>query len=424
MKRKILRKILRFLTEKIVNKYDPLIIAVTGSVGKTSTKDAIYTTLKRYKNIRKSSKNFNTDIGAPLVFLGVDDPGKDLKSWLLIIWKGVKLLIKKKKAYPEVIVMEMAADHKGEIEYLTEFIKPHISVVTAIGEIPVHLEFYNDINELIKEKSLIVKNTRKGGAVILNADDGRVFQMKGRAKTGVKTYGLSSRAEIRGNKIKFTGTEDEPRGVKLSVTHGTEEHEILLPNVFDDGSIYSVLASIGVGISMGIPVYRLVESCKGFKPPKGRMRLIKGDGFNIIDSSYNAAPSSTEIALKALKKAPGKRKIAVLGDMLELGNLSTRAHQNIAKKCQFLDILVTIGKDSELIGQALKEEGFEGDVFHYESSKEAAKKMKEIVEANDLILVKGSQSIRAEKVIEELMVGEPKKELVRQYYPWKKDEEN
>ena len=424
MKSGILKVLLKKITEKIINKYNPLIVAVTGSVGKTSTKDAIHTTLNRYKNSRKSSRNLNTEIGAPLVFLGIEEPGHSVKEWLLILAKGVKLILKKDKNYPEIIVMEMAADKPGDIEYLTSFIKPHIGVVTAIGETPVHLEFFKNVNEVVKEKSLLAKHTKKGGTVLLNADDGRVFQMKGRSKAKVKTFGLSERAEIRADNIKYTGDEKDPRGVEFLITHDTEEHTVELPNVFDEGTVYSVLAAIGVGIAVGIPVYRLVESCKKVEPPKGRMKIIEGENFNMIDSSYNAAPKSTELAVKTLEKLPANRKVAVLGDMLELGDHSKKAHKEIGEMINFLSVLVTIGEDSELIGKAAKENGFTGDIYHFEKAEEASEKLDEIVRENDLILVKGSQSIRTEKVIEELMTGDPEKNLVRQYYPWKGDGES
>ena len=424
MKSEILKRILRRITKKIITKYNPLIVAVTGSVGKTSTKDAIYTTLNRYKNTRKSSRNLNTEIGAPLVFLGVSEPGHSFKEWFFILIKGLKLIIKRDKNYPEIIVMEMAADKPGDIQYLTEFIKPHIGVVTAIGETPVHLEFFKDVDDVVKEKSLLVKHTKRGGTVLLNGDDGRVFQMKGRSKAKVKTFGLSNRAEIRAKNLQYIGDKDDPCGVKFSITHDTEEHTVELPNVFDEGTIYSVLAAIGVGVSIGIPVYRLVESCKKTMPPKGRMRVIKGKNFNIIDSSYNAAPKSTELAVKTLEDLPANRKMAVLGDMLELGDQSEKAHKKIGEMVNFLSILITVGDDSKLIGEAAKENGFTGEIYHFKNSEKAADRLEELIRENDLILVKGSQSIRTEKIIERLMVGDPKKELVRQYHPWKKNGES
>ncbi len=419
MKRKILQHILRKITKRIIKKYNPLIVAVTGSVGKTSTKDAIYTTLNKYKNSRKSSGNLNTEVGAPLVFLGVDEAGKDWKEWLTILWKGLKLILKKDKNYPEVIVMEMAADHRGDIDYLTSFIKPHISAVTAIGETPVHLEFYENVNEIVKEKSILVRETKKGGSVILNADDGRVFQMKGRAKTTVKTFGFSDRAEIRAKDLKLTGNKNNPAGVEFTLNYDTEEHKVELPNVFDRGSVYSVLIAIGVGIAAGIPVYRLVESCKGYTPPKGRMRFIEGEKCLIIDSTYNAAPKSVELALETVNKLEAKRKVAVLGDMLELGEASKETHRQIGDKVQFLDVLITIGKDSKEI-----QNKFNKEKYHFENSEEAAGKIENIIKDNDLVLVKGSQSIRTEKVVERIMKEKPDDLLVRQYYPWKTNEEN
>ncbi len=421
MKRKTLQYILKVITARIIKKYSPLIIAVTGSVGKTSTKEAIYVTLKRYKKIRKSNKNFNTEVGVPLVFFGVDKPGETTKEWLSIIWKGLLLLIKKEKNYPDMIVMEMAADKPGDIEYLTGFIKPNIGVVTAIGEKPVHLEFYKNVNEIVKEKSLLVKHTKKGGTVVLNADDGRVFQMKGRSKTEVKTFGLSKRAEIGGSEVKFVGGKKKPEGIKFFALSDTEKHEVELPHIFDKGSAYSVLAALAVGVSVGIPIYRLVESCSDLKPIKGRMNLVKGDGFWIIDSSYNASPKSMKLALDTLKELPGKRKVAILGDMLELGDFSEKAHKEIGEEVSFLDLLITVGKDSKLISKAGRDKS-KLKTFHFETADEAVMKVPELLSKNDLVLVKGSQSIRTEKIIEKIMVGDPKKELIRQEKKWKNNQ--
>lgn len=419
MKSAMLKIILKWLTVKIINKYRPYIIAITGSVGKTSTKDAIYLTIGKYRNVRKSNKNFNTETGAPLVFLGAKEAGQDFKSWFLIIWQGFKLILRKDKNYPEVIIVEMAADQKGDIDYLTSFIKPSIGIVTAIGETPVHLENYSNVDAIVKEKSLLVKNTKKGGKVLLNADDGRVFQMKGRAKAKTVTFGFSKRAELRASDIKFTGNKKNPAGLKFKFSHQTEEHMVQLPNVFDKGTVYSVLAAFGAGIVLGIPIYRMVESCKKIVPPKGRMRLIKDKKYLIIDSSYNAAPESTKMALRTLEALPAKRKVAVLGDMLELGDASKEAHNKIGELTGFLDLLITVGNASNEIGKS-----FRGEYFHFNNAEEAANKISKLLKKDDLILVKGSQSIRTEKIIEKIIKGDPRKLLVRQNYPWKKNEHN
>lgn len=418
MKEKLLKRALKILTVGIINKYDPIVVAITGNVGKTSTKDAIYDILKQHKSVRKSKKNYNTEFGAPLVFFGIDNPSQSAKGWLKILLRGLTLLFKRDPNYPNIIVMEMAADRKGDIEYLTDFIKPQIGVVTAIGDVPVHIEYFEDVNELVKEKSFLVKRTKKEGKVVLNADDGRVFQMKGATDGQADTYGFSDRAEIQAGEISKMD-KDEPGGIKFDITYKTEEHTVKLPKIIDEGSVYAILAAIGVGLSLDIPLYRLIDTCKEFKSPRGRMRLIEGMNSTwIIDSSYNAAPLSTELALGALKNLTGQRKIAVLGDMLELGDESEEAHREIGEQTSFLDILITVGEDSEYIGE---EAGDSSDIFHFDDSEEAASKLKEILQPEDLILVKGSQAVRTEKVIEAIMKNKEKAEdlLVRQYPPWK-----
>ncbi len=420
MKSKILKKILGWLTIKILKKYNPTVIAITGSVGKTTTKDAIFTLLEGERKVRKSEENFNTDIGVPLAFIGVKGPGNSFKEWLSIIFKGLKLIIFKDKDYPNYLVVEMAADRKGDIDYLTNIAPPDIGVVTAIGDIPVHIEFFENVNEIIKEKSLLVKKLKRGGRAILNADDGRVFQMKGRTRGKVTTFGKSKQADFKIKEINFLGKE-KPEGARLSISYKTQEHQIDLPHVFDRGTIISISAALSLAASLKIPLYRLSEKASKIVPPKGRMRLLEGvNNSYILDSSYNSAPSSNRKALEALKELPGKRKVAFLGDMLELGDYALRAHKEAIKEAHFVDVLITIGDNFKEVSNL-----FKGESYHFSNSKEALKKARGIIKEGDLVLVKGSQGIRTEKIVEALLKdsSKAKKVLVRQNYPWIKDEE-
>lgn len=415
--RTVLKKILKIITILIINKYSPLIIAVTGSVGKTSTKDGIYTSFSGFFNIRKSEGNLNTEFGAPLVFLKVSKSGENLKEWIFIILKGVWLIVKKDRNYPEIVVVELAADKPGDIEYLTKFIKPDIAVVTAIGDVPVHIEAYKNSEEVVKEKENIVKALKKEGIAVLNFDDPYVSSMKASKKI---TFGFKEGADVFIKKFETKSI----KGSSLIIEYKKEEFPLFLSSCIGDSFAYISASIFAVGVALKIDSEKIKEMIEKIRPAKGRLTIIKGIKDTIIlDGSYNASPSSMMSALRALQEINGNKKIAVLGDMLELGKFSSEEHRKIGRFAkEVADYIITVGSWSEEVKKAAVLNNFEKEkVFAFKNTEEAIKKLEEIVEKEDVILIKGSQGIRTEKIVFSIMRDSERADelLVRQNKFWK-----
>ncbi|RJQ13631.1 hypothetical protein C4553_03075 [Candidatus Parcubacteria bacterium] len=428
MFKKILHIILKPLAKAVINKYKPTIIAITGSVGKTSTKEAIFCLLSKYYKTRHNARSYNNEIGVPLSILGFESPGKNVFLWFFIFLKTTWMILLKQKGYPEILVLEFGADRPRDIGYLTSFVKPDIGVVTAVGEIPVHVEFFAGPQEIAKEKSEIVKPISSSGHAILNYDDDVVFDMKQVTKARVIGFGFGEGALVRAKSLKIDKLSGKSFGTSCVIQYNDQSEKVFLPNIFGKQQIYSILAACGVGIAMGISLKDCIFGIKNFETPPGRMKLISGikQSF-IIDDSYNAAPASMHAALDVLGTLSAKRKIAVLGDMRELGRYSFEAHEAVGDRvAKVADILVAIGDKGKIIAEHAKERGLDSkQIFWFDLSalelEAASKKLQAIIKPGDLILVKGSQAMRLEKVIEEIMAQpeNAKRLLVRQDKAWK-----
>ncbi len=413
----ILKKILKVVTILIIKKYHPLIIAVTGSVGKTSTKDGIYTSFSGFFDIKKSEGNLNTEFGAPLVFLKAQKSGENLKEWMIIILKGIWLIIKKDKNYPEMIVVELGADKPKDIEYLVEFIKPDIAVVTAIGDVPVHIEAYKNSGEVVNEKEKMVKALKEGGTAVLNFDDHHVSSMKAKNKV---TFGFKKGADVFIKKFETTSL----KGSSLVLEYGRKEFPIFLSLCIGDSFAYIAASIFAVGVVLNVNPEKMVEMIEKIRPAKGRLTVIKGIKNTIIlDGSYNASPSSMMSALKALKEIKGKRKIAVLGDMLELGKFASEEHKKTGRyAAEVADYIFAVGDWSEELRKAVIQNNLKKErVFAFKNVVEVIKKIEEIIEEEDIILIKGSQGIRTEKIVFAIMRDPERADelLVRQNKFWK-----
>ena len=384
MKKRLLQKILGFITKKIVGKYQPKVVAITGSVGKTSTKNAISLLLKKYFTLWETSGNLNTEFGVPLTFIGKKEGGgSSIWEWIKIIISGIGLILKKKKDYPEVVVVEMGADKPGDISYLTGLVRPSIGVVTMIGKTPVHIENYESLEELTNEKSKIVEVLEKDGYAILNFDDPLIKKMGEKINAKVIYFGFSEGADVR--------IEDFTTGIK-GTSFKCNTQQIYLPYCLGKPFVYSVAASFACGIALGLDLKKAGDIFKDLKPEKGRMNLIRTNDYFILDDSYNASPASTKSALETLRDLPGKRRIAVLGDMKELGEESLQSHKEIGELAsQVCDFFITVGDLAS-----------EMNASNYKTNKEAVEKIKSILRPGDLILVKGSRSMKMEEIVEEI----------------------
>ncbi len=437
--KKTLIYILMIESRLVIRKYKPRIIAVTGSVGKTSTKDAIYAVLasadlpgrEMIKHVRKSEKSFNSEIGVPLTILGVGNAWKDPLGWLSNMMRGLELVFTRND-YPDILVLEVGADHPGDIENLVKWLHPDVAVITKVGDVPVHVEFFGLPEAVLREKIFLAKGVRNGGTVILYADDDKLKNQRFEGRKAM-TYGTSSDALVRGSSpallYSAESARKKPIGISFNLEYAGDSVPISLYGVLGIQHVYPILAAAAVGLNQGDALRKIAEFINAFKPPRGRMNLIDGmDDSTIIDDTYNSSPTALAVALAALADVEGaQRKVAVLGDMMELGKYSTEQHHKagalVAKSLDPArgDLLVTVGQRAKGIRDGAIEAGMsEASILSFDDSNAAALKLKTMVKTGDAILIKGSQSPRLERVTKALMAdpSHAGELLVRQEKEW------
>lgn len=384
-----------------LKKYNPKIIAITGSNGKTSAKEAVFAVLKNKYKVRKSEKNYNTEIGVPLSVFGVEAPRSKF-GWSIALLKSIKETYFAKNI-PEILILEMGADKPGDIKYLTGFIKPDIAIVTAIGDFPVHVAAYGGPKAVAEEKSQLVKVLETNGVAILNFDDKAVLDMQEKTRGHIFTFGLENGADIKA--IEMQNNFGDFSGISFKMEFDGKVVPAKIENVYGKPAVYAALAAIAVGEVMNMNLIEIADALKEYKTPKGRLNLIKGiNGSYILDDTYNASPLSVMSALEVLKDLPAKRKIAALGDMKELGKYSEEAHIVIGKEtAKIADYIFTVGDQAEFIAQGALANGFKKEnIFKFKKSSEAGKALRDMTIEGDLILAKGSRSMKMELIVEEI----------------------
>lgn len=426
--KKIIEKILKIFAQAIIEKYKPLVIGITGSIGKTSTKEAVFTVLSGKNNVRRNIKNYNNEIGVPLTIIGAEAQGRSILGWLNVFFKAVSLLIMKNKNYPEVLILEMGVDHPGDIDYLTEIVKCQIGIVTFIGT--AHLEYFNTVEKIQKEKGRLIESLNRDGYAILNYDNEKAREIKNISKVKTLTYGFDAKADIRAQEVISSFDKNNIlQGTSFKLSYRGSSVPVFLPGILGNNAVYFSLAGAAVGIIQGMNLIDISQALRNYKSPRGRMNLMAGiKNTLIIDDTYNSSPAAAVAALGILKEIPAaddKRKIAVLGDMLELGGYSEEGHQDVGKYLakMKIDKLITVGEYSRDIDRGAKEAGMNEDaIFHFADVSSAGRFLQEIMEEGDLVLIKGSQGMRMEKIVKEVM-AEPEKAselLVRQDVGWQK----
>jgi len=414
--KRLLQTILRSFTKLILWKYKPTIIAITGSVGKTSTKEAIFAVLATQIHSRKSENNYNNEIGVPLSVIGARSGNKNILRWFWVLLKGLVVFVFP-LPYPKVLVLEMAADRPGDIAYLSKLATPFISVVTTVG--PSHLKYFKRIEKIASEKSGLVEALPSEGVAVLNYDD-QFVQAMAMKHSGISLlFGLDKDADLLATDIYHK--ED---GLAFKLHYHGNVVPIHLPGVIGLPNVYVALAAAGVGLAMNMNLVEVSRALGEYQSPPGRLRLLPGvKSTLIIDDTYNAAPASAVAALEALSKLPGNRKIAVLGDMAELGEFTEDGHRNVGAKVVDYGInwLVVVGPKSKFIADQAKHMGYpEKSVLEFETADEARKPVENLIEPGDIVLIKGSQSVRMEKIVKEIM-AEPHRAgelLCRQDKTW------
>lgn len=426
--KKIIVTIITWQAQCILKRYKPKIIAVTGSVGKTSTKDAIFTILSKFKTVRKSEKSFNSEIGLPLTILGVPNGWNNFFIWFENIIIGFYLIIWK-QSYPEYLVLEIGVGKPGDIKKnVLPWLKTDIVVITHFPDRPVHVEFFGSVDKIIEEKSALIYTLKKDGILVLNHDDEKVYSLHYKSKNKTVSYGMAENATyhcIHPNYLyKKRNDVNIPNGINFKLEYEGNVFPVNLPNFISMDHIGHTLAALACSCEIGCDLLTSIKTLEDYKTPPGRLSLIEGINNSIIlDDTYNSSPIAMEAALKVLKDISAKRKIAVLGDMLELGKFTEEEHKNIGSVINSIaDILVTVGPRAKFIAESALDHDFpQKNVYIFDSHLTASKFLEGIVESGDVILIKGSQGVRLEKVVESIMINKENKTslLCRQDREWR-----
>ncbi len=416
------QRMLANLARQILAKHKPKIIGITGSVGKTSTRDAIYAVVSTAFSVRKGEKNFNNEFGLPFAVLGVSGPERNIFKWLMVFIKGYFTLWI--GGYPKVLILEMGVDKPGDMDYLLSIAKPDISVLTNIGL--AHYEFFQTMEAVAQEKGKLVEalnHSNQNGVAILNADNDLVKQQAIKATSkGAKiiTYGFTD-SDVR---VKIDSEQfSAPASTTLEViTHYNSfkatVKAIGLPH------LSSCAAAVAVGLNLNISQEDIIKGLSKYRPMTGRLNFLAGIKKTlIIEDSYNASPDSVKAALQILRRAPQSKKVVVLGDMLELGGVSEQFHKQIGELVADLnpDKFFVVGELAKHMLDGSVEAGFdESKITWFKNSHIAKDIIRDQIEPESIILVKGSQGVRMERISKELLLDpmSATNVLPRQYGAW------
>ena len=359
--------------------------------------------------------------------------------WLKVIAVSLwRLIFGSRSQYPEILILEYGADRPRDIKYLLEIVRPNISIITAIGDIPVHVEFFAGPEDVAREKARLIEQLPAAGFAILNYDDKTVMDLKEKTRAHVMTFGFGKGAEVRitnfENKtengltllttgglarlrhashlpatasrvLQAGGGAGRPVGVFFKLEYGSNFVPVRIDGAFGKTQGYASGVAGAVGVIFGLNLVKISEALRDYEPPPSRMQLLVGiKNTYVIDDSYNASPLSMHAALDTLKSLPGKRKIAVLGDMLEIGKYAIEAHEYMGRLAgKFVDVLITVGPRAKFIAESAREAGIKkNNIYSFDVVDEALKPTQNLIKKGDLILVKGSRAMRLDKVVEEI----------------------
>jgi UDP-N-acetylmuramoyl-tripeptide--D-alanyl-D-alanine ligase len=347
-------------------------VAITGSVGKTTTKEATAATLGARYRVLRTLASYNNEIGVPLTFL-------------------------RQEPTHEVAVIELGFYVPGEIADLSRLVRQRVGIVTTIPEIPVHFARTPNVDAIVSGKAELVEALPTDGVALLNADDPRVRGMRSRTRARVVLYGESPDAEIRATDVRDLGLE----GIRFTVNAAGERAEAHLP-LPGRHLLTTALAAIGAAVALDVPLDEAAVGLSTLERPAHRMSVRRTADLVVIDDSYNASPAAVHAALAVLRNVRGRR-VAVLGDMLELGSLSVGAHEAVgADVARSADVIVAVGELAATIAAAAERNGLR-EVHRAADGGEALVRLRQLLRPGDTVLVKGSRALALDKLADALV---------------------
>ncbi len=422
--KKIIIQILRIEAWVILKKNKPKIIAITGTVGKTTTKDILYAGLEDLFFVRKTPKGYNSDIGVLLSVLGLKTGSVSFFIWVKNIWKGFVNIFKMK--YPEILILEVGASYPGEIKKNAKLLKPDIVVLTRLPKIMAHMEFFKNRQQFVDEKLSLVSFAKRNAIIVYNADDETLVKELREEKCNFKTkIGFGKNSDFWFKEILIKEDEKKhPIGFEFILNSG---QNFFLKGVLGEHFGYSLSSLFAISDILNLDNKKIVKSLqKNFKPAPGRMRIFEGVSESvIIDDSYNALPESVKNGAKILSQIKTNgRKIYVLGKLAELGNWSEKSYKQAIEYIKSVaDILILVNDEGlgekNINNNDFKEVYFFNDVNNdfLINTEKAGKFLKKILKKGDVVIFKGSRhSTGFEAAIQYLLKNErDKKQLVQDY---------
>jgi len=349
-----------------------IIVGITGSNGKTTVKEMSFEILSRKYYVLKSEGNFNNQIGVPLSLL-------------------------KLCPHHQIAVLEMGMNLSGEIARLAEIIQPDVGLITNIHR--SHIGPLGSIEAIKEAKAEFIPylNERENSCLVLNGDDHRVRDLRKRASCRVITFGVRSDCDVKAEDV-----QDHGERMSFTLSYEKEKISVELP-IPGRHNIYNALASSAVAIILKVPLELIAQALSGFRLPPSRCQIIKLGKYKLINDSYNANPESMKEALNLLSKLGGRRKIAILGDMLELGKQARAAHREVGEKAGKIgiDALYVLGEFSREVEEGAKEMGMK-EVFSFNDKDELVDELISYLKEGDCLLVKGSRKMKMEEIVEKL----------------------
>ena len=365
------KKALRDLAKYYRSLFSIPVVAITGSVGKTTTKDLIASVLSQKYNVLKTEGNFNNEIGLPLTIFCLED-------------------------FHEVAVLEMGMNSFGEIHNLSEIAKPDIAVITNIGV--SHIENLGSRDGILKAKCEIFDFINKKGTAVLNADDDKLITLNDKLENKISWYGICNKSGIYADKIQTKGLE----GISCKIHTQLGEFCTDIP-VSGEHMVYNAMSATIVGILLKLNLEEIKKGIEQFIPSKMRMNILNtNSGIKIINDSYNANPVSMKAAIDVLKNAQ-RRTVCILGDMLELGEYTKDMHYEVGSYAaqKKIDCIICIGTFAKYIAEGAKKEK-DSTVFFYADKEEFFEKGLQILKSDDTVLVKASRGMHFEKIVEKI----------------------
>lgn len=411
--------LLRFLARCKLARSRPITIGITGSVGKTSTKDALVCVLSRQFQVKAAEGGYNTELGVPLMILNQrSDNSSRLGTWLGILWGGLLDVLRGEKM--EILVVEMGVDKPGDMRELTRILSPHIAIFTSVAANHIAPGQFTSEQDILQEKALIAARQRPTDIFITNNDNPWIDSLIHTGSTRLR-YG-----EHQANEYVLTDLRGDVQGIGFHLRGDRVDHDFTVPIL---GTYHAsiVVPAIIAGLRLGMSPEVIQEALTHFVLPKGRLRLLPGlAGSTLIDSSYNASHTAMLHALDLVASLTAPRRILVLGQMNELGDRAERYHREVARRAADIgDLFILVGKDALWYEEELLAAGKDrGLVRHFLDSREAGDFLAPLLQTGDLVFIKGSQGgVRLERLVAKILRDPATAEevLVRQGSAWEKD---